>query len=177
MLTPYLECGKIINTHGCRGDLKVDPWTDSPEAFRELKRVFVGEAKVERRVLRTSVLQGRFILLVLEGVDSMDAAEALRNVTLYAAREDIQLEEGQYFLSDIIGVDVFDAREGREGQKLGVLKEILPGSSVPVYAIDTPNGQVLVPGVPAFVKDVVPGEYICIAPIAGMFDDDSEVVS
>lgn len=176
MLNPYLECGKIINTHGCHGDLKVDPWTDSPDAFRQLKRVFVGEEKTERRVLRTSVMQGRFILLVLEGVDNMDAAEALRNVTLYAAREDFHLEEGQYFLSDIIGVDVFDARESRKGQKLGVLKEILPGSSAPIYAIDTPHGQVLVPGVPAFVKDVVPGEYISIAPIAGMFDDDAEEV-
>lgn len=176
MLTPYLECGKIINTHGCRGDLKVDPWMDSPEAFCELERVFVGDHKVERRVLRTSVMQGRFILLALEGVDNMDAAEALRNVTLYAAREDFNLDEGQYFLSDIIGVDVFDAREGREGQKLGVLTEILPGSSVPVYAIQTEKGQVLVPGVPAFVKDVIPGESISIAPIAGMFDDDADEV-
>ena len=174
MLTPYLECGKIINTHGCHGDLKVDPWMDSPQAFCDLKRVFVGDQKAERRVIRTSVMQGRFILLVLEGVESMEAAEALRNVTLYAAREDFHLKEGQYFLSDIIGVDVFDAREGREGQKLGVLTEILPGSSAPVYAIQTPKGQVLVPGVPAFVKDVVPGESVSIAPIAGMFDDGEE---
>lgn len=176
MLTPYLECGKIINTHGCHGDLKVDPWTDSPQAFCKLKRVFVGEGKTECRVLRTSVMQGRFVLLVLEGVDDMDKADALRNVTLYAAREDFHLADGQYFLSDIMGVDVLDAREGREGQKLGVLKEILPGSSAPIYAIDTPNGQVLVPGVPAFVKEVVPGEYVRIAPIAGMFDDDIEEV-
>ncbi len=176
MLTPYLECGKIINTHGCHGDLKVDPWMDSPQAFCKLKRVFLGDDKKECRVLRTSVMQGRFILLVLEGVDTMDAAEALRNVTLYVAREDLHLAEGQYFLSDIIGVDVLDAREGREGQKLGVLKEILPGSSAPIYAIDTAKGQVLVPGVPAFVKDVAPGEYVCIAPIPGMFDDDLEEV-
>ena len=174
MLTPYLECGMIINTHGCHGDLKVDPWMDSPDAFRALKRVFVGEEKTERTVLRTSVMQGRFILLSLDGVKNMDEAEALRGVTLYAAREDFHLEEGRYFLSDIIGVDVLDAREGKEGTKLGVLQEILPGGAAPVYAVATEKGQVLVPGVSAFVKKVVPGEYICIAPIEGMFDGECE---
>ena len=63
----YLECGKIINTHGCRGDVKVEPWTDTPRDLIDLGRVFVGdgESKREIKILRGSVMQGRFLLLSL----------------------------------------------------------------------------------------------------------------
>lgn len=174
----YLECGQIINTHGCKGDMKADPWTDSPKDFCALKRVFIGdgEEKVEKKILRTSILQGRFILLSLEGVSDMDAADGMRGTTLYALREDFHLKEGQYFLSDVIGLPVLDAREGREGEKLGDVADILPGAAAPIYAVSTPQGQVLVPAVPAFIKEVVPGEYVRMAPIAGMFDDGADEV-
>lgn len=175
----YLECGQIINTHGCRGGLKVDPWTDSPEDFCALARVFLGEGegKREMKLLRASVMQGRFVLLELEGVTDMDAADALRGRILYAAREDFDLEAGQYFLSDAIGLPVLDTREGRVGQVLGTVGEILPGAAAPVYSVITPHGNVLVPGVPAFIKEVVPGECVRMAPIDGMFDDGAVVLT
>ena len=177
-LNPYLECGKIINTHGCKGGMKVDPWMDTPDDFCDLERVFIGDgdSKTERKIIRTSVMQGRFILLTLEGVNDMDAADAMRNTVLYAAREDFHLEEGQYFLSDVVGLPVYDAREGREGQLLGKVAEILPGAASSLYAVDTPKGQVLVPAVPAFIDDVVPGEYVRMKPIDGMFDDGADEV-
>ena len=177
-LTPYLECGKIINTHGCKGGMKVDPWMDSPEDFCDLERVFIGdgEQKTPRKIIRTSVMQGRFILLMLEGVDDMDAADAMRNTVLYAAREDFHLEEGQYFLSDVVGLPVYDAREGREGQLLGTVAEVNPGVAAPLYVVNTPKGQVMVPAVPAFIADVIPGEYVKMTPIAGMFDDGADEV-
>lgn len=64
--------------------------------------------------------------------------------------------------------------DDRDGKKLGVLEEILPGAASHIYAVRTDKGHVLVPAVPAFVKDVEPGEYIRIAPISGMFDDEEE---
>ena len=177
-LNPYLECGQIINTHGCKGGMKVDPWMDSPEDFCDLTRVFIGdgENKTERQVIRTSVMQGRFILLTLEGVEDMDAADAMRGTVLYAAREDFHLEEGQYFLADVVGLPVYDAREGREGQLLGTVAEINPGVASSLYVVDTPKGQVMVPAVPAFIADVVPGEYVRMTPIDGMFDDGADEV-
>ncbi len=169
----YLECGKIINTHGCRGDVKVEPWTDTPRDLIDLGRVFVGdgESKREIKILRGSVMQGRFLLLSLEGVEDMNAADDLRGTVLYAAREDFHLEEGQYFLADAIGLPVLDAREGREGQVLGEVEDILPGAAAPIYAVKTANGQVLVPAVPAFIVAVVPGECVRMSPIDGMFDN------
>ena len=117
-------------------------------------------------------------MLGLEGVGDMAAAEALRNRTLYAAREDFHLEEGQYFLSDVIGLPVWDAREGHEGVVLGTVKDITPNAASSIYTVVTPDGrEVLVPAIPVFVKEVVPDSHVSMAPIDGMFDDSAETVT
>ena len=170
----FIECGKIINTHGCHGDIKVEPWTDTPRDLVELGRVFIGEGetKKEIKILRGSVMQGRFLMLSLEGVTDMNAADSLRNTVLYAAREDFHLEEGQYFLSDAIGLPVYDAREGREGTLLGTVTDISPNAASDIYTVKTPDGtEVLVPAIPVFVADVIPGECVRMTPIDGMFEN------
>lgn len=170
----FIECGKIINTHGCRGDVKAEPWTDTPRDLIDLGRVFIGdgEDKKEIKILRGSVMQGRFLMLSLEGVDTMDAADALRNTVLYAAREDFHLAEGQYFLSDALGLPVYDTREGREGTLLGTVTDISPNAASDIYTVKTPEGaEVLVPAIPVFVTEVIPGECVRMAPIDGMFEN------
>ncbi len=170
----YLECGRIINTHGCRGEVKAEPWMDAPHDLIDLGRVFVGEGeeKKEIKITRGAVMQGRFLLLGLEGVDTMDKADALRGTVLYAAREDFHLEEGQYFLSDVVGLTVLDGRSGREGSILGVVEDILPGAASQIYSVKTSDGvEVLVPAVPAFIAEVIPGEYVRMTPIDGMFEN------
>ena len=170
----FIECGKIINTHGCHGDVKVEPWTDTPRDLIELGRVFVGEGDTKReiKILRGSVMQGRFLMLSLEGVTDMNAADSLRNTVLYADREDFHLEEGQYFLSDAIGLPVLDGREGREGTLLGTVTDISPNAASDIYTVTTPEGvEVLVPAIPVFVTEVKPGEYVRMMPIDGMFEN------
>ena len=173
-LSRFIECGKIINTHGCRGDVKAEPWTDTPRDLIDLGRVFMGdgEDKKEIKIRRGSVMQGRFLMLSLEGVDTMDAADALRNTVLYAAREDFHLAEGQYFLSDALGLPVYDTREGREGNLLGTVTDISPNAASDIYTVKTPDGaEVLVPAIPVFVIEVIPGECVRMAPIDGMFEN------
>ena len=170
----YIECGRIINTHGCRGEVKAEPWMDAPHDLIDLGRVFIGEGeeKKEIKITRGAVMQGRFLLLGLAGVTTMDQADALRGTVLYAAREDFHLEEGQYFLSDVLGLTVLDTREGREGNVLGVVEDILPGAAAQIYSVKTPAGtEVLVPAVPAFITEVRPGEFVRMSPIDGMFED------
>ena len=170
----FIECGKIINTHGCRGDVKAEPWTDTPRDLIDLGRVFIGdgEIKKEMRILRGSVMQGRFLMLTLEGINDMDAADALRNTVLFAAREDFHLAEGQYFLSDALGLPVYDAREGREGTLLGTVTDISPNAASDIYTVTTPDGEeVLVPAIPVFVTQVIPGECVRMTPIDGMFEN------
>lgn len=176
----YIECGKIINTHGCHGDVKVEPWTDTPRDLIDLGRVFIGEGeeKKEMKILRGSVMQGRFLMLSLEGVTDMNAADSLRNTILYAAREDFHLAEGQYFLSDAIGLPVLDTREGREGTLLGTVIDISPNAASDIYTVRTPDGvDVLVPAIPVFVTDVIPGECVRMAPIDGMFENSDSSVA
>ena len=175
-ISRFIECGKVINTHGCHGDVKVEPWTDTPRDLIDLGRVFLGEGDLKRevRILRGSVMQGRFLMLSLEGVEDMNAADALRNTVLYAAREDFHLAEGQYFISDAIGLPVLDTREGREGAVLGVVEDILPNAASDIYTVKTSDGtEVLVPAVPAFIADVIPGECVRMTPIDGMFENNS----
>ena len=179
-LSRFIECGKIINTHGCRGDVKAEPWTDTPRDLIALGRVFMGdgEDKKEIKILRGSVMQGRFLMLSLEGVDTMDAADALRNTVLYAAREDFHLAEGQYFLSDALGLPVYDTREGREGNLLGTVTDISPNAASDIYTVKTPDGaEVLVPAIPVFVTEVIPGECVRMAPIDGMFENSDPSVA
>ena len=173
----FIECGNIINTHGCHGDVKVEPWTDTPRDLLDLGRVFIGEgeSKKEYRIERGSVLQGRFLMLTLEGVTDMNAADSLRGTVLYADRADFHLEEGQYFLSDAIGLPVYDAREGREGTLLGTVADISPNAASDIYTVKTPDGaEVLVPAIPVFIADVKPGECVLMTPIDGMFEDSGD---
>lgn len=176
----YIECGQVINTHGCRGAVKVDPWTDSPDDFKKYPCLFVRvETKdglkagfKELTVSKSSVLQGRFALLEFDGLTDMTQADALRGAVLYVDRKYIPLKEGQYLLSDTLGCPVLDARRPGEDAVLGHVTEIMNGSVSPIFVIETPDKkQVLVPAIPQFVKKVEPGRSVLLEPIDGMFEN------
>ena len=162
MIKPYLECGQIINTHGVRGTVKVDPWGDSAATVASLPRVFLKkETEWQCATVRHASVFKQFVLMDIEGIDDMDAAMAMKGTVL---------PEGRYFLADVIGVPVYDDRF--EGEVLlGTVREIMPGVAAGVYVIDTPHGEAMVPAVPAFIKKVEPGEYVRISPIDGMFPE------
>ena len=97
----YIECGKIINTHGCHGGVKLESWCNTPEVLASLKSLYLlsGGNYTGHRVLRASVFR-QFVVAELEGIADMDAALALKNTIVYARRSDIPLDEGEYFGSD-----------------------------------------------------------------------------
>ena len=163
----YLECGKIINTHGVRGDVKIESYCDSPEILRDLKRVYMKEQGEYRevRVLHASVFKA-FVLMQLEGVSDFDAAALLKNRTLYAAREDLPIEEGSYFIVDLIGLPVIDADNGTV---YGTLCDVTNLGASDIYTVKTEAGDRMMPAVDEFVDRVVLGEGIYIRPIEGMF--------
>lgn len=175
----YLECGRIINTHGCRGGVKAESWADSPADICRLSRLYhrVGDEMRPLTLRRASVMKGQFLLLEFEGVTDMDAANAMRGETLYADRVDMPLKKGQYFLADAEGLPVMDGRPGREGICLGVVVEVASGVASPLLTVDTGRERVLVPAVAAFVREVVPGSHITLTPIDGMFDGEAVVLT
>ena len=168
MKSPYLECGKIVNTHGIKGEVKVEPWCDSPEVFAALPKVFLknGQDFICHRVVRASVFK-QLVIVGLDGLSDVDAAASLKGRTLYAAREDFHLKEGACFIADLIGLPVIDDVTGEE---YGKLREVINRGASDIYVIDTPKGERMMPAVKEFVKRVDDQNGIYVRPIEGMFD-------
>lgn len=166
----YPECGKIINTHGCHGGVKIEPWCDSPRVFAALKTVYFKEGGAMRPVAlrRTAVLGNRFVSAELAGVTTMEAADLLRGRVLYAKREDLKIPEGALLIAEMIGMPVFDADSGKP---LGVLSDVIHPGATDIYVIKTDKGEAMVPVVDAFVREVDIEKGILLTPIEGMFDD------
>ena len=164
----FLECGKIVNTHGVKGAVKIESWCDSPDVLADLERVFFHEEGRYREasVKKASVFK-QFVLMEIEGIDSLDDAMLYKNRTLYAARDDFQLEEGDYFIADLIGLSVIDERDDTV---YGVLKSVVNHGASDIYVIDTPAGERMMPAVEEFVKRIDFEHGIYISPIEGMFD-------
>ena len=167
-VNPYIECGKIINTHGCHGGVKLESWCNTPEDFVRLSRVFVKENQNYRelKVVKASVMK-QFVVAVLDTVNSMDEALALKGRTVYALREDFHLGDGEYFIADLSGLSVIDAKNGK---KYGTLKEVINRGASDIYVISTPNGEQMMPAVDEFVDHVDIREGIFVTPIEGMLD-------
>lgn len=164
----YLECARAINTHGIRGGVKFESLCDTPEKLAALKRIYLknGEEYTEYRVISASV-QKRFVIATLEGINDIDSAEALRNKYFYADRDDMPLEEGEFFIADLIGLPVIDADTGH---KYGEISYVFNAGASDIYTINTPEGEKMMPAVPEFVIRVDCEEGIFIRPIEGMFD-------
>ena len=165
----YLEAGKIINTHGVAGKVKLEHWCDSPEVLAGLEYLYFkqGDDYVPRKVLSASVFKGRFVIAKLEGIDTLEDAVKLKETVVYADRDDIPLPEGAHFIDDLIGLGVFDADTG---VRLGTLVGVQEGVASQLYEIDTGRGVSLVPVVKEFVKRVDLDEGIFIKPIEGLLD-------
>ena len=164
----YIECGKIINTHGCHGGLKLESWCDSPEILASFERIFIKKAGAyaEFKVKKSAIFK-QFVLFDLAGVADMDAALALKNTVVYADRDDFELEEGDYFIADIIGCDVVDADNGTV---YGKLSEVVNRGASDIYVVKTEKGEAMIPAVDEFIDRVEVGKAVYVRPISGMFD-------
>ena len=142
----YIEAGKIVNTHGIKGEVKIQVWLDSPEFLKKFKTVYIDNKAVK---LISGRAHKRFLIAVLDGVEDVNAAMSLKNKTVYIDRKDAKLPKGAYFLQDIIGASVIT----EDGSEIGVLKDILETPASQIYVV---QGEVehLVPAVDEFVLRV-----------------------
>ena len=140
----FIEAGRITNTHGVSGDLKIEVWLDSPDFLKRCKRVYV-DGKEYR--FRTARPQNRFLIVSLEGVEDVNSAMPLKGKHVFIDRNDAPLGKGEYFLQDIIGIRVVDMN----GNDVGVLKEIFEAPASAVYVVQG-AAEHLIPAVPEFIK-------------------------
>lgn len=165
---PYIECARIINTHGCHGGVKLESWCNTPEELSELKRLFIknGSSYTEHKVIKASVYK-QFVVATLDKISSMDDALALKGVTVYAKREDFDLEEDEFFITDLTDLPVIDSISGKI---YGTLSEVINRGASDIYVINTPTGERMIPAVPEFVDRIDLDDGIFVTPIEGMFD-------
>ena len=173
MKQPYLECGKIINLHGFRGAVKMESYCDTPGVLAHLGTLWLREKDGYRPVkVRHASVFRQFVIAELEGVESEDAANRLRGVTVYAAREDLPLKAGAIFIADLIGTPV---RHADTGESIGTLTDVTTGATADLYTVTLAGGgQALIPAVPAFVVRTDPDDAIYIRPIPGLLGEEAD---
>ena len=164
----FLECGKIINTHGVRGGVKLESWCDTPNDLASLEKVFLknGDEYIRHKVKKSSIFK-QFVLFELDGINDINTAEMLKGTIVYADRDDISIDEDAFFIADIIGLPVIDIATGDE---IGKLSDVLNLGASDLYEINTKNGKKLIPAVPEFIKEVDLEKGIFVALIEGMLD-------
>jgi len=162
MKNELLEAGKIVNTHGVRGEVKLQPWADSPEFLAGFRSLFIDGVPV--KVLSARIHKG-CVIAALEGVTDIDGAIRIKNKTVSIARADVKLEEGKHFIADLIGLRAIDAGTGLQ---IGVVTDVLTLPANDVYVI-TGEREILAPSVPDFIDGIdIDGGYIRIRMIDGM---------
>lgn len=140
MRLPFIEAGEIVNTHGVRGEIKMLPWLDSPEDMRGFTRCRIGGKDYAITACR---VQNTCDLLKLEGVDTMEAAQALRGKTVTLYRED--MDEDVIFVGDLIGMEVFS-----QAERIGELTQVLDYPGNQVYVVKGER-EYMLPAVKEFI--------------------------
>ncbi|MDD4699352.1 MAG: ribosome maturation factor RimM [Oscillospiraceae bacterium] len=170
MLKLFLETGQIVGTHGIRGELRVNPWSDSPNFLTEFKEFYLDDKGQKKLNVLSVKPHGRIVIMAVEGVESIEAAEHLRGKVLYISRNDIHLEEDRYLVQDLIGCKVYDV-DSKE--YIGELSNVSETGANDVWHIIKDSKEYLIPAIPDVLIDVdVKNERIEIRPLKGIFDDE-----
>ena len=166
---PFLEAGQIVGTHGVRGETRVQPWCDSAEQFSGFKKLY-WDAAGKQPVKIKARPHKQMALVSIEGVDTMEAAAALRGRMLYVSRKDIKLPRGHHFVQDLIGLAVVDADTG---ERYGTLTDVSQTGANAVYHMQTSYGEVLIPAIPSIILSIdTVADVMKIRPMKGLLDDE-----
>lgn len=165
-MSDFLRVGKIVNTHGLKGEMKVISLTDDPKRFDELEYVTIdGE---ERKILSCKYQKDRVIVRI-EGIDTIEQAETYKTKIIEIPRENaIELEEDCYFIADLVKCFVYDTN----GKELGKIDEVIQTKSNDVYWIKSPK-ELLIPVILDVVLDIdINNKKITIKPVGEWQDED-----
>lgn len=169
MLKQFLEVGQIVSTHGVKGEVRVNPWCDSPEFLKKFKTLYF-DKNGEKSVKVQSRVHGNMVLMKIEGVDTVEEAAKLRNKVLFMNRKDAHLDKNSHFIQDLLDCRVLDADNAQE---YGIITDVSQTGANDVWHITKDGREYLIPAIPDVVisTDVERGE-ILIRPLKGIFDDE-----
>lgn len=169
MKKQYLEIGQIVNTHGLKGEMRVDPWCDSPEFFCRFKTLYLKNGDV--LTIKQSRPHKNVAVIKVDGIDTIEQADIMRKTILYIDRNDVNLEDGAFFVQDILDCEVVDTDTKRS---YGKVTDVIKTGANDVYQVTDENGKdYLIP----VIDDVIVSTntdigVIEIKPLKGIFDDE-----
>ena len=166
MTEPDVIIGTIVAPFGIKGEVKIRVDTDFPERYDDLKEVWLHPKSGDgwNGVIKSLRHQQGAVLIKFAGCDTRSQAEELRGVELRIDRSELmELEGDEFYVHDLIGIDVYTV----DGEHVGEITEVLYGTANDVYV--TPRG--MIPAVKQFVKEVdIANRKMIIDPIEGMLD-------
>ncbi|HHL73238.1 MAG TPA: 16S rRNA processing protein RimM [Bacteroidetes bacterium] len=171
-MTEFVTIGKILKPHGIRGFFKVLPTTDDPARFSGMQSIRVrrpGTNAVQTYQPEKIQVQAHALLIKLQGVDTRNDAELLRNCEIVVKREEcMPLDDESYYIFDLIGIRV----ETVAGKPVGTIREVLQYPANDIYVVDTGDDDVLIPAVGHFIKQIdLENALMVIEPIEGLLPE------
>ena len=166
-----LQVGVVTTTHGVRGEVKVFPTTDDSARFKKLKNVILdtGKEKLDMEITSVKFFKN-LVILKFKGYDNINDVERFRQAKLLVTRDNaVELAENEYFIADLIGLDVFD----EAGRLIGKLTDVMQTGANDVYEI-TANDQktYLFPAIRDCIKNVdIPAHKVTVHVMPGLMDD------
>ena len=161
-----IKIGKIVNAVGLKGEVKVYNYSDSEEVYERTPEIYAGDRLLKVQNVR---MQKNMVILKLSGIDDRNAAEAAKGTELFITEEDLpELPEGQFYIRDLIGMEV----EEQGGSFLGVVTDVLQNTAQDIFEVKRDDGKtVLIPKVDAFVQKIDGKErLITVTLIEGLTD-------
>jgi len=167
-----LRIGVITSSHGLKGEVKIYPTSDDPERFDHLEHVRVRMPGGDQTLQIASVRYfKKFVIARFTGLDRIEDIQPLLHKDLYISREEAgPLAEDEYYIADLIGLEAFSEDERR----LGVIDDVLQTGTHDVYVIRGDTGEILVPAVHEFIREIdVAAGRLVIRLIPGMDGHDT----
>ena len=169
MKKKYIEAGKIVGTHGLKGEVRIDPWCDSAAFLCGFKYLY--ESDGTKRPVKSARPQKSLAIIRFEGVDTVEQADMLRGRIVFIDRDDARLPEGVNFIQDLLGLRVEDADDGTF---YGEITDVLKTGANDVYQVTKDGKDYLVPVIPDVVTEKdIDGGVVKIRPLKGIFDDEN----
>ncbi len=164
----YLEAGKLINTHGVRGEYKFDAWCDKQSDYLKIKKFFLDANGKEELKVASIRPFGKFMLVKFEGIDTLDDALKYKSRIIYVDRDDVPKKNNAEFIADIIGLPAIDISNGNV---FGKIVDYTNKGSCDLYEIELTNKEICyIPAIDVFTKkiDIEKGVYFEL--IEGLVD-------
>lgn len=166
----FLELGKINNTHGIKGEVKVAFWCDDINYVKQLKTVYLDSNGKKSLTLVSARPQKNIGILKFAEITTVEQAQELKNKVLYCNRDDAKIDDGKHYLADIIGCYVVDIDTDEE---YGKIVDVLNYGSCDIYDVESWGKHTLIPAIDDVVKEInTEYQVIKIKPMKGLFDEN-----